>query len=156
MTPTTEGRIGIALDAVYTGPVEHVKYSLIGAFPEGVKEVWIASAFFVNNIYQLIVGRASFTRSVGGPIKIAQIATRSAESGVMTFLGFMALLSMSLALLNVLPFPALDGGHLLFLTYEGVFRREIPHKVKIAIQQAGVFLLLVFMAFVLYNDIATF
>ncbi|MBI4428680.1 MAG: RIP metalloprotease RseP [Ignavibacteriales bacterium] len=156
VTPTTEGRIGIALDAVYTGPVEHVEYSLIGAFPEGVKEVWIASAFFVNNIYQLIVGRASFTRSVGGPIKIAQIATRSAESGVMTFLGFMALLSMSLALLNVLPFPALDGGHLLFLTYEGVFRREIPHKVKIAIQQAGVFLLLVFMAFVLYNDIATF
>jgi len=68
----------------------------------------------------------------------------------------MALLSMSLAILNVLPFPALDGGHLMFLTYEGIFRREIPHKVKLAIQQAGVFLLLVFMAFVLYNDIATF
>ncbi|MBI3005118.1 MAG: RIP metalloprotease RseP [Ignavibacteriales bacterium] len=156
VTPTAEGRIGIALDAVYTGPVEHVRYSLLGAFPEGVKEVWGASVFFVNNIYQLIVGRASFTKSVGGPIKIAQIATRSAESGVLTFLGFMALLSMSLALLNVLPFPALDGGHLVFLAYEGVFRREIPHKVKIAIQQAGVFLLLVFMAFVLYNDIATF
>jgi len=55
-----------------------------------------------------------------------------------------------------LPFPALDGGHLMFLAFEGIFRREIPHKVKIAIQQVGVFLLLVFMAFVLYNDIATF
>ena len=156
VTPTAEGRIGIALDAVYTGPIDHVQYSLLGAFPEGVKEVWAASGFFVNNIYQLVVGKVSFTKSVGGPIKIAQIATRSAESGAVTFLGFMALLSMSLALLNVLPFPALDGGHLMFLMYEGIFRREIPHKVKITIQQAGVFLLLVFMAFVLYNDIATF
>ncbi len=156
VTPTEEGRIGIALVPVYTGPIEHVKYSFFGAFPEGVKEVWQASGFFVNNIYQLVAGRVSFTKSIGGPIKIAQIATRSAESGFLTFLGFVALLSMSLALLNILPFPALDGGHLVFLVYEGIFRREIPHKVKIAIQQVGVFLLLVFMAFVLYNDIATF
>jgi regulator of sigma E protease len=156
VTPTQEGRIGISLDAAYVGPVEHTQYSLLGALPQGVKEVWGASRFFIINIYQLIVGKASLTKSVGGPIKIAQIATRSAESGFVTFLGFMALLSMSLAILNVLPFPALDGGHLMFLTYEGIFRREIPHKVKLAIQQAGVFLLLVFMAFVLYNDIATF
>ena len=53
-------------------------------------------------------------------------------------------------------FPALDGGHLVFLLYEGIFRREIPTKVKIALQQAGFILLLVFMAFVLYNDIARF
>ncbi|MBF8247804.1 MAG: rseP [Bacteroidetes bacterium] len=156
VTPTEEGRLGIALDGVYTGPIEHVRYSFFGAFPEGVKEVWLASGFFVNNIYQMVAGRVSFTKSIGGPIKIAQIATRSAESGFITFLGFVALLSMSLALLNILPFPALDGGHLMFLAYEGIFRREIPNKVKIAIQQAGVFLLLVFMAFVLYNDIATF
>ena len=156
MTPTEEGRIGIALEGVYTGPIEHVKYSFFAAFPEGVKEVWLVSGFFVNNIYQLVAGRVSFTKSIGGPIKIAQIATRSAESGFLTFLGFVALLSMSLALLNILPFPALDGGHLVFLAYEGIFRREIPHKVKITIQQVGVFLLLVFMAFVLYNDIVTF
>jgi regulator of sigma E protease len=82
------------------------------------------------------------------------MANRSAEGGLASFLGFMALLSISLALLNILPFPALDGGHLLFLGYEAVFRREVPNRVKIAIQQAGIVLLLVFMAFVLYNDVA--
>jgi len=66
------------------------------------------------------------------------------------------LLSISLALLNILPFPALDGGHLVFLGYEAVFRKEVPSKVKIVIQQAGFILLLVFMAFVLYNDVVNF
>jgi regulator of sigma E protease len=66
------------------------------------------------------------------------------------------LLSISLALLNILPFPALDGGHLLFLGYEALFRHEIPARVKIVIQQAGMILLLVFMAFVLYNDLLHF
>jgi len=72
------------------------------------------------------------------------------------FFGFIALLSISLALLNILPFPALDGGHLFFLIFEAVFRREIPTKVKIALQQAGFILLLVFMAFVIYNDVVNF
>ena len=93
---------------------------------------------------------------MGGPLKIAQLAKRSADNGFIEFLGFIALLSISLALLNVLPFPALDGGHLVFLLYETVFKREIPNKVKIAIQQAGFILLLVFMAFVLYNDVVNF
>ena len=87
---------------------------------------------------------------------IAQMATRSAEVGIVSFLGFMALLSMNLAILNLIPFPALDGGHLVFLAYEGIFRREVPNKVKIAVQQVGFVLLLVFMAFVLYNDLVKF
>ncbi|MGB2867779.1 MAG: RIP metalloprotease RseP [Bacteroidota bacterium] len=156
VTPTSEGRIGITLGAVYNGPVTHVQYGFFGALPAGVHEVVVASRLFLTNIFQIVVGKTSLAKSVGGPIKIAQMANRSAESGAASFLGFMALLSMSLALLNIFPFPALDGGHLVFLVYEGVFRREIPHKVKIAIQQAGVFLLLVFMAFVLYNDIVNF
>jgi regulator of sigma E protease len=93
---------------------------------------------------------------MGGPVKIAQLAKRSADNGVLEFFGFISLLSISLALLNILPFPALDGGHLFFLVYEAVFRREIPGKVKIAIQQAGFILLLVFMAFVIYNDVVNF
>jgi regulator of sigma E protease len=87
---------------------------------------------------------------------IAKMATRSAEGGFLNFLGFMAVLSMNLAILNLFPFPALDGGHAIFLIYEGIFRREIPAKVKIAVQQVGFVLLLVFMAFVLYNDIIRF
>jgi len=58
--------------------------------------------------------------------------------------------------LNILPFPALDGGHLVFLIYEAIFRREIPVKVKLFLQKAGIALLLLFMGFVLYNDIVHF
>lgn len=156
VVPNEEGRIGIGLNAVYTGPVQQLRYSVFEAFPEGIRNVVDMSFLFFNNIYHLFTGKVSFSKSVGGPIKIAQIATRSAEVGFLSFLGFMALLSISLALLNLLPFPALDGGHLMFLLFEAVFRREIPNKVKIALQQAGFFLLLVFMAFVLYNDIVNF
>ena len=66
------------------------------------------------------------------------------------------MLSISLAVINILPFPALDGGHLLFLVYEAIFRREIPVKIKLVLQRAGVALLLAFMAFVLINDIINF
>ena len=156
VAPNEEGRIGIALGAVYAGPVQHVRYTLLEALPEGLRDVSEMSGLFFTNMYHLIAGRVSFSKSVGGPIKIAQIATRSAEVGLVSFLGFMALLSISLALINLLPFPALDGGHLMFLLFEGVFRREIPAKVKIALQQTGFFLLLVFMAFVLYNDIVNY
>jgi regulator of sigma E protease len=68
----------------------------------------------------------------------------------------MAVLSISLAFLNILPFPALDGGHILILLIEGVMGRELPVKVKLGIQRAGFFLLIAFMVFVLYNDIMKF
>ena len=63
---------------------------------------------------------------------------------------------MALATLNILPVPALDGGHLTIMLLEGIFRREIPQKAKIAIQQAGFLLILALMAFVIYNDIMHF
>ena len=156
VTPNAEGRIGIAHEAAYCGPVIHEQYSLLEALPTSVKELKTMSVLFLSNLYQMVTGKASFSKSVGGPIKIAQLAKRSADSGFLEFLGFISLLSISLALLNILPFPALDGGHLVFLIYEAIFRREIPSKVKITIQQAGFILLLVFMAFVLYNDVVNF
>ncbi len=156
ITPTSEGRIGVGFSPLYNGPVETVRYSLLGAFPEGIKDAWNMSWMNLKSIYQIFVGRVSLSKSVAGPIMIAKMATRSAEVGLVSFLGFMALLSMNLAILNLFPFPALDGGHAIFLVYEGVFRREIPSRVKIALQQVGFVLLLVFMAFVLYNDIVRF
>jgi regulator of sigma E protease len=154
--PTAEGRIGISLNGAYQGPIIHEQYSLLEALPIGVGELKVTSVLFLSNLYQMATGKASLSKSVGGPIKIAQLAKRSADNGVLEFFGFIALLSISLALLNILPFPALDGGHLVFLVYEAVFRREVPSKVKIVIQQAGFILLLVFMAFVLYNDVVNF
>ena len=156
ITPTADGKIGVSFSRVYTGPVEQIHYSLLASLPEGVSDAWNMSWMNLKSIYQIFVGRVSFSKSVAGPIMIAKMATRSAEVGIMSFLGFMALLSMNLAILNIFPFPALDGGHAAFLVYEAIFRREIPAKVKIAIQQVGFVLLLVFMAFVLYNDIIRF
>jgi regulator of sigma E protease len=156
IVPTADGKIGVGFSPVYTGPVEQVHFSLLASLPEGIADAWNMSWMNLKSIYQIFVGRVSFSKSVAGPIMIAKLATRSAEVGIISFLGFMALLSMNLAILNLFPFPALDGGHAVFLVYEGIFRREIPAKVKIAIQQVGFVLLLVFMAFVLYNDIVRF
>ena len=156
LTPTPEGKIGVGFTPYYDGPVETIRYSVFSALPEGLKDAWVMNWVNLKGIYQIFVGNVSFSKSVGGPITIAKIATRSAETGIISFLGFMALLSMNLAILNLFPFPALDGGHAVFLVYEGIFRREIPNKVKIALQQVGFLLLLVFMAFVLYNDIVRF
>jgi regulator of sigma E protease len=156
VTPTKEGRIGISLSVAYYGPILHENYTIIEALPAGIHEVVFASKLFLTNIYQIIVGKASFTNSIGGPVKIAQMANQSAESGIAPFLGFLALLSITLALINILPFPALDGGHLAFLAYEAVFKREVPNKVRIVVQQIGFFILLAFMVFVLYNDVIHF
>jgi len=155
-TPTADGKIGISYRPRYTGPITREQYSLIGALPEGLKDIVNLVRLSFQQLWQIFSGRAAFSESVAGPIRIAQMATQTAEMGVMTYLGFMALLSISLAIINILPFPALDGGHLLFLVYEGLFRREIPAKVKIALQKAGFVLLLALMAFVVYNDIIHF
>jgi regulator of sigma E protease len=152
-TPTADGRIGIGFTAQYDGVISRVEYSLPAAFWQGAKDVINVSGLFVQQMWQIVTGKAALKDSVGGPVRIAQMATQSAEHGIVTYLGFMALLSMSLAILNVLPFPALDGGHLVILLYEWIFRRDLPVKVKIGIQKAGFVLLLVFMAFVLYNDL---
>lgn len=155
-TVSSEGRIGILLSGRYLGPFRQLRYSLIQAFPQAIAECEQSIHLFILTIGKIIAGKASVKESLGGPIAIAQMATQSAEAGFIGFIWFMAQLSMSLAIINIVPFPALDGGHLLLLVYEKAFRREIPNKVKIAIQQAGVIILLAFMAFVLYNDISKF
>ena len=91
----------------------------MGALPRSLSNVVDVSVLFVKQVWQIITGKVAFAQSVGGPIRIAQMATQTAEMGILTYLGFMALLSMSLAILNFLPFPALDGGHMVFLVYEG-------------------------------------
>ncbi len=154
--PTREGRIGITFGARYNGPITRIRYTLLEALPRGVREIGNVTVLFVQQIWQIITGKTPFSQSVGGPIRIAQMATQTAEMGLPTYLGFMALLSVSLAVLNILPFPALDGGHLAFLIYEGIFRREVPIRIKLGLQRAGFVLLLAFMAFVMYNDLVHF
>jgi regulator of sigma E protease len=97
-------------------------------------------------------GQIAFGKAFGGPIKIAQAATSSADAGIGSYLYFLALLSLSLAIINIMPFPVLDGGHLLIIIIEGIIKREIPVKIKVGIQNVGFVLLLLLMAFILYND----
>jgi regulator of sigma E protease len=153
VVPSPEGRIGITVGSRYTGPVIQKQFGLFESFPRGVRQTVTVTTMSAYSIWQLIAGKVEFTKSVGGPVKIAQMATRSAESGVISFLAFTALLSISLAVMNILPFPALDGGHLIVLLYEAIFRRPLPSTIQIRIQQAGMAILLGFMVFVLYNDI---
>ncbi|MCX6138163.1 MAG: RIP metalloprotease RseP [Ignavibacteriales bacterium] len=156
VTPSSEGLIGIAIQGHYTGPVLHHSYGIVRSLPKGITDVYGATTLFVHSIWQIIAGKVSFTKSVGGPIKIAQFATRSAEVGLLSFLAFVALLSISLAVMNILPFPALDGGHIVLLAYEAIFRKPLPQRVQQWIQQAGMILLFAFMAFVMYNDLVGF
>jgi regulator of sigma E protease len=101
----------------------------------------------------VIRGKIAFGKAFAGPVKIAKFAAKSADYGILYFLNFLALLSLSLAIINILPFPVLDGGHLLIIIIEWIARREIPIKVKVAIQNAGFVILLMLMAFIIYNDI---
>lgn len=156
VVPNSDGKIGIEIGMQYTGPVEKFDYNVLTAIPAGFDQTVGATALLIQSVARMVTGEVSFTRSIGGPIKIAQLATQSAEMGIISFLGFMALLSISLAVLNILPIPALDGGHLAFLVYESIFRKEVPTKIKLFAQQIGFALLLLFMAFVIYNDIVHF
>ncbi len=155
-TVTKEGRIGISMGSVYVGPMKHVSYGIFQALVEGVKEVGKAVRLFYLTIANLFAGKTSVKDSFGGPVAIAQFATESARLGLQVFLWFMAQLSITLAIMNILPIPALDGGHIMMVLIEKAARREIPFRVKIAIQQAGFVLLVAFMAFVIYNDFTRF
>ncbi len=152
-TVSEAGRIGISIGRQYTGPSTHIQYSFVGAIGQGFREVYKVVDLIVQSIRNIIWGKATVKESFGGPIRIAQMATQSAEYGFASFMTFMAMLSVSLAVLNILPIPALDGGHITMMLYEKVAGREIPVKVKMGIQKAGFVLLLAFMAFIIYNDL---
>ncbi len=90
---------------------------------------------------------------IGGPILIAQMAGKQMEAGLLNFLHFMAIVSVNLGILNLLPIPILDGGHLVFLSMEGILRRPLSMRTMEIMQQVGLVLLGTFMVFVFYNDI---
>ena len=103
---------------------------------------------------KLFTGRESVRENVGGPIMIAQQSRQAAERGGASFWSFVAILSVALAVFNILPIPALDGGHLVFLLYEAVARREPSLKVRMVVQQIGFVLILALMVFAVFNDVS--
>jgi regulator of sigma E protease len=91
---------------------------------------------------------------LGGPILIAQLTGEQAKAGLISLLFFVAVLSVNLGIINLLPIPILDGGHLLFCFIEAVSRRPVNLKVREVAQQVGFLVLVLLMLFVFYNDIA--
>lgn len=154
VAPNKEGKIGVAFGGyAYLGKTEKVTYGFFESFLLAGKDIVRMTQLTFVMLKNVITGKIAFGQAFGGPIKIAQFAAKSADTGVSNFLMFLALLSLSLAIINILPFPVLDGGHLVIIIIEAIIKKEIPLKVKIAINNIGMFLLFALMAFIIYNDI---
>ena len=141
--------IGIGLGYEF----ERQAYSFPGAVRAGIVTTGETTTAILQNFKKIVVGDESFRQNIGGPVIIAKVTKEAAEEGASRFWSLVAMLSITLAILNILPFPVLDGGHLMFLLYEGIVRREPSVRERMILQQIGMVVLLALMAFVIFNDI---
>jgi regulator of sigma E protease len=143
---------GYAIGVASAGEIVTEYFSPFQAVIKGTEQTWKVIDLTFMSLVKM-VQRIVPMDSVGGPIMIAKMAGEQASAGIAPFLAFMALLSINLGVLNLLPVPVLDGGHLLFYLMEFVFRRPVPQKVREYAQQIGMALLLGLMVLAFYNDI---
>jgi regulator of sigma E protease len=146
----TVGVIGAGPDP--RGPSVRVPVSFGAALGEGADQTIFQLVAIVVSVKRLVTGQAS-SREVGGPILIAQMSGQMIRLGFEWFLEFMALLSVSLAVLNMLPIPVLDGGHLMFLVVEAVRRRPLSPQLRLRLTQVGMLVVLAIIALALSNDV---
>jgi regulator of sigma E protease len=130
-----------------------VKRGPAGAVAEGFARTWQLSALTLKTLGKIVIGQASLS-NLSGPVTIADYAGRSAEMGWLPYVSFLAIISVSLGVLNLLPVPVLDGGHLLYYAIEGVTHRSIPQRLQERLQQGGLAVIALMMAIALYNDFA--
>ncbi len=143
------GRIGAMLqDRVKT---EVVQADPLDAVVQGVARTWEMSAFSLRMLGRMLTGDLS-VRNLSGPVTIADMAGQTARSGLQSYLGFIALISVSLGVLNLLPIPVLDGGHLVYYAVEAIRRRPLSDQVMAITQKAGLLLVVFMMALALFND----
>ena len=133
-------------------PLAIQRYGPLEAAQQAAIRTWSVSVNTLTFMRQMLLGRAS-VENLSGPLTIAQFAGHSARQGGARFLEFLGLVSISLAILNLLPVPLLDGGHLVYYLIESVARRPLPEKVQGFGQQVGLLLLLGLMGLALYNDL---
>lgn len=143
------GRVAVALPQDMQRTVSYPVYS---AWLPAMEKTWSLTVFTLDSIKKMIVGAIS-PKNLSGPITIAQVANASAQSGLENFIGFIALLSISLGVLNLLPIPVLDGGHLLYYFVELVTRKPVPERVQIWGMQMGMFVIVSIMLLAFYNDL---
>ena len=149
------GRIGAAVDESglsLESLMVRVSYDPIVSLQKAAHETWDKSVFSLVMIGKMLVGDISF-RNISGPVTIADYAGRSAKLGLDYYLKFLALVSISLAVLNLLPVPILDGGHLLYYVLEIVRRKPLSDRAMELGQQVGMALMFMLMALAFYNDL---
>ena len=149
------GRIGASVE-IPEELIDYLKveYSLppLKALTTAFERTWFYSSNTLQMMGKMLTGNAS-AKNLSGPISIAQYAGKSAERGLVPFLKFLAVVSISLGVLNLLPIPMLDGGHLLFFALEAIKGRPVSERIQIAFQQLGIFCLLSLMIFAVFLDI---
>lgn len=148
------GQVGMAVK-MPEWPEEMVRktnYSLFGALGRGVEQTWNMSVLILDSVKKMLTGLIS-SKHLSGPITIAKVAGASAEYGFTAYLGFLAFLSVSLGVLNLLPIPVLDGGHLVYYMIEAIKGKPVSEKIQMIGFRIGMFLVIGLMLLALYNDL---
>lgn len=149
-----QGQVGVS-PVVPTWPPEMLReyhYSFAGAFIKAVEKTWETSHFVLLSVKKLMLGQIS-TKNLSGPITIAKVAGATAKAGWGYYVGFLALLSVSLGVFNLLPIPVLDGGHLLYYLIEVVKGSPVSERIQMVGYQVGLFVVVGVMILAVYNDI---
>lgn len=147
----TYGRIGVQGAPSETGQPRE-RLGVLDAAAYGFERTWEVVVLTVDFLGGMFTGRHS-ARNIGGPIAIGQISGQVAEAGLESFLNFLALFSVNLAVLNLLPIPVLDGGQLMFLLYEGIRGKPPSMQARMRLTQIGFFIILLIMAWAIGNDL---
>ena len=150
------GRIGAYVRLSATGQHDTmrvvVRYGPLEAIPAALGKTWEMSVLTLRTLWKMVTGKASI-ENLSGPISIAQYAGQTAVTGLAAFLGFLAIVSVSLGVLNLLPIPILDGGHLLYYLVELVKGSPVSEAVQLFGQRVGIVMLLMLMTLAFYNDL---
>ena len=149
------GRMGIGPADTGKYP-EHMKilyqYGPLGAISQSIENTWDNSVLMLSMLWKIVTGEVSL-KNLSGPINIAVYAGQSASAGIARFLDFLAIVSISLGILNLLPIPILDGGHLMYYVVEMIKGRPVSEKTEEMGQRVGIAFLIMLMSLAFYNDI---